>query len=172
MGPHNPLVVLQRSLFSRVSVFFSNMGASKKKQRKQKVFEHVRARKQSNHDKISSSKETIPRTTSSRDPRVKETLWTSTQINEYRRRYRKVKKCAHELQAQHHLLVPSGILLVSETAKAQVPVQVLINSLFFFLFLSLNAFIFFFFTYIVIVISLLTVGTRCVLVLRAPKLIK
>ena len=78
MGPHNPLIVLQRSLFSRVSVFFSNMGASKKKQRKQKVLEHVHARKQSNYDKISSSKETIPRTTSSRDPRVKETLCSRT----------------------------------------------------------------------------------------------
>ena len=87
--------------------------------KQQRTRERVRAWKQANRDKVLAQKK---RYRERHRAEIKESkkLYAAghrPQINEYRCRYRQAKKCARELQAQHQLLVPSGSLSVSETAK-------------------------------------------------------
>ena len=129
--------------------------------KQQRTRERVRAWKQANRDKVLAQKK---RYRERHRAEIKESkkLYAAghrPQINEYRCRYRQAKKCARELQAQHQLLVPSGSLSVSETAKDLLTeararlasreatssggIFFLLGTRFLFLFLSLNAFIFF-----------------------------
>ena len=106
---------VKRYFFSRVS-FFTNMDATTKQQRKR---ERVRAWKQANRDKVLAQKKRYRERHRAEIKESKKLYATGhrPQINEYRCRYRQAKKCARELQPQHQLLVPSGSLSVSETAK-------------------------------------------------------
>ena len=92
------------------------MDATTKQQRKR---ERVRAWKQANRDKVLAQKKRYRERHRAEIKESKKLYATGhrPQINEYRCRYRQAKKCARELQAQHQLLVPSGSLSVSETAK-------------------------------------------------------
>ena len=88
------------------------MDATTEQQRKR---ERVHARKQANHDKVLAQKKRYHK---QHRAEIKESkrLYAAghrPQINEHRRQYRKAKKCVRE----HHLLVPSRSLSVSETAK-------------------------------------------------------
>ena len=92
------------------------MDATTKQQRKR---ERVRAWKQANRDKVLAQKKRY-RERHRAEIQESKKLYAAghrPQINEYRCRYRQAKKCARELQAQHQLLVPTGSLSVSETAK-------------------------------------------------------
>ena len=87
--------------------------------KQQRTRERVCAWKQGNCDKVLAQKK---RYRERHRAEIQESKKLSAaghqpQINEYRCRYRQVKKCARELKAQHQLLVPSGSLSVSETAK-------------------------------------------------------
>ena len=87
--------------------------------KQQRTRERVRAWKQANRDKVLAQKKRY-RERHRAEIQESKKLYAAghrPQINEYRCRYRQAKKCARELQAQHQLLVPSGSLLVSETAK-------------------------------------------------------
>ena len=130
--------------------------------KQQRTHEHVRAWKQVNRDKVLAQKKRYRKRHRAEIQESKKLYAAGhwPQINEYRCRYRKAKKCARELQAQHQLLVPSGTLSVSETAKdlltearARLASReatssggffFLLATCYLFLFLSLNAFIFFF----------------------------
>ena len=87
--------------------------------KQQRTCERVRAWKQANCDKVLAQKKRY-RERHRAEIQESEKLYAAghrPQINEYCCRYCKAKKCALELQAQHQLLVPSGSLSVSETAK-------------------------------------------------------
>ena len=87
--------------------------------KQQRTRERVRAWKQVNRDKVLAQKKRHRKRHRAEIQESKK-LYAARhrpQINEYHCRYRKAKKCARELQAQHQLLVPSGTLSVSETAK-------------------------------------------------------
>ena len=100
----------------RESLFFTNIDATTKQQRTREI---VRAWKQANRDKVLAQKKRYRERHRAKIHESKKLYAAGhrPQINEYRCRYRQAKKCARELQAQHQLLVPSGSLLVSETAK-------------------------------------------------------
>ena len=100
----------------RESLFFTNIDATTKQQSTREI---VRAWKQANRDKVLAQKKRYRERHRAKIHESKKLYAAGhrPQINEYRCRYRQVKKCARELQAQHQRLVPSGSLLVSETAK-------------------------------------------------------
>ena len=144
-------------LFESLS-FFTDMDATTKQQRTR---ERVRAWKQANRDKVLAQKKRY-RERHRAEINESKKLYAAghrPQIYEYRCRYRQAKKCARELQAQHQLLVPSGSLSVSQTAKDLLTeararlasreatssggIFFLLGTRFLFLFLSLNAFVFF-----------------------------
>ena len=160
-------------LFESLSVF-TNMDATTKQQRK---CEHVRAWKQANRDKVLAEKKQY-RERHQAEIQESKKLYAAghrPQINEYHCRYRQAKKCAQELQAQHQLLVPSGSLLVSKTAKdllteahARLASREASSSGGFFL-LGTRFLFLFSLIHVVIVISLFTVGTGSVQEQRKAK---
>ena len=88
------------------------MDATTKQQRKREL---VRAWRQANRDKVLAQKKRY-RERHRAEIQESKKLYAAghqPQINEYRCRYRQAKKCARE----HQLLVPSGNLSVSGTAK-------------------------------------------------------
>ena len=132
--------------------------------KQQRTSDRVRAWKQANCDKVLAQKKRY-RERHRAEIQESKKLYAAAhrpQINEYRCQYRQAKKCAQELQAQHQLLVPSGSLWVSETAKDLLTearalpasqearslggIFFLLGTRYLFPFPSLNAFIFFSFT--------------------------